>query len=65
MAKQMTSVLPGARLHEHVIDGWVVETTLSLADLVAMGPERALAALRRVRAAGGVVRRATEQEEAA
>lgn len=51
-------------LHDYEVDGWVVRTTLSPHDLAELGGDGALAALRRVRAYGGVVRRAEREATA-
>jgi hypothetical protein len=47
-------------VHCYVVDGYVVRTTLTMADLVAMGPEGAKAFLRRVLAASPRRERAPE-----
>lgn len=51
MIGKVPQTYANARLHEFVIDGWVVETTLTPADVAAMGSK-----------AEGFLRRATEQE---
>lgn len=64
MIGKVPQTYANTRLYTHTIDGWEVVTILSPADLEAMGPGRAEAALRRVLVAGGLVRRA-EQDGAA